>query len=147
MKISRDALDFARGLAESSMPEEIIGLLRETDGVITDVLLAPQTEASETQVFYREESLPIDPSVIGSVHSHPNGVLRPSDTDLKMFGSRGRVHIILGAPYGPRDWRAYDRRGREIRLEVVDVETEDPWLDEFSDLDEFSEEEFQGDAF
>lgn len=142
MKVSRDLLDFALAMAKSSMPNEMLGLLRKEGDVVTDLVLAPQTTANEVQVFYHEESLPIDPDVVGSVHSHPNGVTYPSDTDLQMFRSRGRVHIILGAPYGPDDWRAFDRQGDEIKVDVVDVQMDDRWAEEFRGFDEFEEDLF-----
>jgi hypothetical protein len=62
--------------------------------------------------------LPADLTVVGTVHSHPSGALHPSDADLQLFRSWGRRHIILGAPYGPGSWRAYDGNGEETRLEV-----------------------------
>jgi proteasome lid subunit RPN8/RPN11 len=53
--------------------------------------------------------------------SHPNGVLRPSDTDLGTF-QKGAVHIIIGAPYERNSWQAFDRKGNPQRLDVLDVE-------------------------
>jgi proteasome lid subunit RPN8/RPN11 len=52
-------------------------------------------------------------------------VLRPSDADLATFG-KGSVHIIIGAPYGPDDWRAFDREGDPRELAVLDVDLPDP---------------------
>ena len=63
--------------------------------------------------------LPVDLTVVGTVHSHPSGALRPSDADLRLFRSWGRRHLILGQPFGPSSWKAYDGNGRETRLEVV----------------------------
>jgi hypothetical protein len=60
-----------------------------------------------------------DLSVAGTVHSHPSGALHPSDADLRLFRSWGRRHLILGAPFGPGAWRAYDGNGRETTLKVV----------------------------
>jgi len=67
-----------------------------------------------------------------SVHSHPNGVLRPSDADLATFG-KGKVHIIIGAPYGWDDWQAFDRDGEPIDLRVLNV---DPPEEAFFDFDQ-----------
>jgi proteasome lid subunit RPN8/RPN11 len=68
--------------------------------------------------------IPNDLSGAGSVHSHPNGVLQPSDADLATF-HRGDVHIILGAPYRERDWQAFDSDGDPIDLPVLSVSLED----------------------
>lgn len=137
MKVSGDLLEFVLRLGRSSMPDEFAGLLRERDGVVGEVVLPPDEESNESQVFYGEESLPIDTSVVGTVHSHPNGVLEPSSTDLKLFSS-GRLHIIVGSPFGPDDWKAYDREGNEAEVEIVEDEAlEDEWMDEFRDMEEF----------
>jgi hypothetical protein len=74
--------------------------------------------------------IPNDQTAAGSIHSHPNGVLRPSDADLQTFG-RGDVHIIVGAPYGWNDWQAFDSEGNPVELDVLDVELPE---DEFFDF-------------
>ena len=74
--------------------------------------------------------VPNDLQAVGSVHSHPNGVLRPSDADLRTFG-KGKVHIIVGAPYRRGDWQAFDNRGEPTTLDVLDVEPSDQ---EFFDI-------------
>jgi hypothetical protein len=48
-------------------------------------------------------------------------VLQPSDADLATFG-KGTVHIIIGAPYGPDDWEAFDQEGEVRDLAVLDVD-------------------------
>jgi hypothetical protein len=62
--------------------------------------------------------LPADLTVVGTIHSHPSGALHPSDADIRLFRNWGRRHIIVGAPFGPGSWRAYDGNGEEVRLEV-----------------------------
>jgi proteasome lid subunit RPN8/RPN11 len=78
--------------------------------------------------------VPNDTRAAGSIHSHPNGVLRPSDADLGTF-SRNQVHVILGAPYGPRDWQAYDREGNAIDLPVLDVPLPEEEFFDFTQAD------------
>ncbi|MBS1263920.1 MAG: putative metalloprotease [Methanonatronarchaeales archaeon] len=140
MKVSRGLLDFLLGLGKSSVPDEFVVMLRGEGGVLTEALLPPDTEANEFQVFYAEESLPIDVSVAGTAHSHPGGALRPSDEDLSMFRSRGVIHIIVGTPFGPDDWRAFDRSGREVGLKVVDVGLDEKWLEELGRVEDFAED-------
>jgi len=65
--------------------------------------------------------LPADLTIVGTVHSHPSGALHPSEADLRLFRNWGRRHLILGAPFGPGLWRAYDGNGQETSLEVVDA--------------------------
>jgi proteasome lid subunit RPN8/RPN11 len=144
--IAAEALTFAREAAEDTHPNEFMGLLRvqRADRVkrtdlapdeilITDVIIVPATKSSPVEATVRSNLVPNDGRTVGSIHSHPNGVLRPSAADLSSFG-RGIVHIILGAPYGPDDWQAFDRDGDRMELPVLDVELED--ANDFFDFDQ-----------
>ncbi len=133
--IAEEALEFAIEAARDAHPDEYLGMLRgrkadeldlHRDGlVITDVLVIPGTESGPVSASYKSNMVPNDFRTVGSIHSHPNGVLRPSDEDRRMFGS-GSVHIILGAPYERTDWRAFDRNGEPRNLDVLDVRLPDP---------------------
>ena len=58
--------------------------------------------------------LPIDFSIIGTVHSHPSPVPRPSAADLHLFEKFGSVHIIVANPFDELSWKAYDYMGNEL---------------------------------
>jgi proteasome lid subunit RPN8/RPN11 len=120
--ISRRALDSALASARSAFPNEFGGVLRaDPPGVIGELLLLPGTTAGRRHANFQLYMLPADLTVVGTVHSHPSGALHPSDADLRLFRSWGRRHLILGAPFGPGAWRAYDGNGRETSLEVVET--------------------------
>ena len=133
--IAAETIDFALEASQETHPNEYMGLLRGEDAgrlgldrdgtVVTDVLVIPGTESNPVSATVRSSMIPNDMRAVGSIHSHPNGVLRPSDADLATFG-RGEVHIIIGAPYGPDDWRAFDRDGDPRELDVLDVDLPDP---------------------
>ncbi len=133
--IAEETLTFAREAAENTHPDEYMGLLRGEDArklgleeagtVITEVLVIPGTESSPVSATVKTNMVPNDWRATGSIHSHPNGVLRPSDADLATFG-KGSVHIILGAPYGESDWQAFDQEGKARELSVLDVVLPDP---------------------
>ncbi len=140
--IAESALEFALAASEESHPDEYMGMLRGEDAsklglaedgtVLTDVLVIPGTESNPVSATVKTSMVPNDLRSAGSVHSHPNGVLRPSDADLATFG-KGKVHIIIGAPYGWDDWQAFDRDGEPMDLRVIDVE---PPEDTFFDFDQ-----------
>ncbi|MFB6171347.1 MAG: Mov34/MPN/PAD-1 family protein [Haloarculaceae archaeon] len=142
--IAADTLQFAREAAEDTHPNEYMGLLRgqaaqslglDRDGiVVTDVLVIPGTESSPVSASLRSDLVPNDNRAAGSIHSHPSGVIRPSNADLATFG-KGDVHIILGAPYGPDDWRAFDREGAPRDLPVLDVDLPDEEFFDFTQAD------------
>ncbi len=119
--ITRRALDSALASARSSYPNEFGGVMRaDPPGLISELLLVPGTTAGRRHANFLLYMLPADLSTAGTVHSHPSGALHPSDADLRLFRSWGRRHLILGAPYGPGSWRAYDGNGGEVHLDVVD---------------------------
>ena len=118
--ITRHCLDSALACARSAYPNEFGGILRADEpGVITDLLLLPGTTAGRRHANFQLYMLPVDLGVAGTVHSHPSGALHPSDADVSLFRHWGRRHIILGYPYGPGAWRAYDGNGVEVALPVV----------------------------
>lgn len=120
--ITRRALVSALASGRSSYPNEFGGVLRaDPPGVISELLLLPGTTAGKRHANFQLYMLPADLTVVGTVHSHPSGALHPSDADLRLFRSWGRRHIILGAPFGPGSWRAYDSNGEETRLEVLET--------------------------
>ena len=125
--ITRRALDSALASARSAYPNEFGGVLRaDPPGVISELLLVPGGTAGRRHANFHLYMLPADLTVVGTVHSHPSGALRPSDADLRLFRSWGRRHLILGAPYDPGCWRAYDGNGAETHLSVVGAGTMPP---------------------
>ena len=142
--IADDALQLALQASEDAHPNEYMGQLRGQDArklgldrdgtVITDVLLAPGTKTNPTSAEFKPTYMPNDLNSVGSIHSHPNGVLHPSDADLATF-TRGSVHIIVGAPYGRNDWRAFDRNGEPTNLDVLNVDVVDEQFFDFTQAD------------
>jgi proteasome lid subunit RPN8/RPN11 len=135
--IAESALEFALAASAETHPREYMGVLRgeeasklgldESGTVLSEVLFIPGTESNQVSAQFKTNQVPNDLRAAGSIHSHPNGVLRPSDADLASF-TRNDVHIIIGAPYGPDDWQAFDSDGNPIDLPVLDV---DPPEEEF----------------
>ncbi|MFB6082049.1 MAG: Mov34/MPN/PAD-1 family protein [Halanaeroarchaeum sp.] len=133
--IAEDTLTFARAAATDALPNEFMGVMQATDAdelgldergmVVTDVMVIPATKTGRTSASMRKHLVPNDRHAVGSIHSHPSGSVRPSDQDLQTFGS-GVVHVIMGAPFGPEDWQAYDKQGDPRDLPVLDVALPDP---------------------
>jgi proteasome lid subunit RPN8/RPN11 len=122
--IARDTLNFILEVSKSMAPEEFAGLLQEKDGIITEVLILPGTESSDTNAVIRLYMMP-NIKAVGSVHSHPGHNRSPSQADLHLFSKTGSCHIIVGRPYNKQSWTCYDREGKTIELPVLDVEFED----------------------
>ena len=142
--IAESALEFALAASRDAHPDEYMGLLRGEDAstvgldesgtVLTDVLVIPGTETNPVSATVRTQMKPNDVQSVGSVHSHPNGVLRPSDADLATFG-QGDVHIIVGAPYDLGDWQAFDNQGEPTTLDVLDIDLPEERFFDFTQED------------
>ena len=105
--------------SKDSYPKEFGALLRAEDGVIYEISMVPGTIQGDRHTIFFMFNKAVDFSIVGSVHSHPNGVLLPSDEDLHMFGNWGPVHIITGSPYSETSFQAFDRNGKPIPLKVI----------------------------
>ena len=100
-------------------------MLSAEKGIITNVLVLPGTETKGGSALMHLYMLPIDLSVVGTVHSHPTNNLTPSGADLRLFRARGTHHIITCHPYEKDDWACYDAGGGLKHLEVLDVKIDD----------------------
>ncbi len=117
--VRRDLLDLLLGMGRESHPREFAGILIAEGGVISEVHLLPGTVGNRDSASVLLDMMPLDSRMAGSVHSHPNGVIHPSDADLSFFPRTGRCHIIVGFPYGPGDWRVFRTDGKPLDLEVT----------------------------
>ncbi len=115
----RALLESARSMVEEGDGREFVALLREEDGVIREFLFLPFT-STERSASLRHDLMPLDPHVAGSVHSHPNGALRPSEADIRFFPALGRYHLILGPPFSETSWRCFTSDGKPCDLAVVE---------------------------
>jgi proteasome lid subunit RPN8/RPN11 len=113
-------LDSMLSFARMQHPREVILLLRGSVGrswiTIEENLLPPFASSGRDFAQFSPHMLPIDFSIVGTLHSHPSGSPRPSPTDLNHF--YGRIMMIVAYPY-TRDWVAvYDKRGESVSLEI-----------------------------
>ncbi len=118
-KLKRSVLDLARAAATDSHPDEFGALLRVQGDTVTELVLV-LAESGGDSVVFNLWSQPVDASIQGSLHSHPDPHPYPSDADFAMFEAHGTIHLILCEPYGPDNWRAYDHTGVPVHLDLVD---------------------------
>lgn len=119
--IDRGLLEMINEAARDSLPNEFVAMLRAEEGVIEELLLLPGTLQGEDSATLMMHMMPIDYSMVGTVHSHPGYSNRPSREDLELFRRYGYIHIITCLPYDEGSWRAYDGRGRPMQLPIVDL--------------------------
>lgn len=121
--ISRRLFEIILDSARSVYPRETILLLRGKAGrgriEITDIIIPPSATHGRGFSSFPLHTLPMDFSLIGSVHSHPSGNATPSVGDLNH--SFGRIIMIVAYPFlGKENVAVYNRSGEEITLELTD---------------------------
>lgn len=121
--IRRETMQMIMAASRDTYPNEFAAALRiNRRGIISEIIMVPGTVSGNRKALMSLYNLPIDFSIIGSVHSHPSGNYHPSEADLKFFSSFGRIHIIVGYPYDLErgTWAAYDRNGEPTQLRVLE---------------------------
>ncbi|UCB59608.1 MAG: Mov34/MPN/PAD-1 family protein [Candidatus Bathyarchaeota archaeon] len=108
--------------AKAVYPRETVLLLRgkakkETIEV-TDFIIPPLASHGRGFSSFPAHMLPIDFSVVGSVHSHPSGVKLPSVEDLNR--SFGKIMMIVAYPFeGEDNVAVYSSSGEKIVLKIA----------------------------
>jgi proteasome lid subunit RPN8/RPN11 len=107
---------------KSLYPKETVLLLRgkkQKDAIrVSDLLIPPLVSHGRHSAYTPLHMLPVDFSIMGTLHSHPSGNLTPSSTDLNHFF--GKVLLIIGFPFADAsNIAAYDRDGKKLRLEIA----------------------------
>ena len=121
-EITRACLSLIFECAKSSYPNEFGGFLKvDTTNKhrISEIELLPGTISGGSQALFKLHMLPIDYSIVGTVHSHPSGAPFPSGADRNLFDKFGRIHIITAAPFNEISWRAYDFQGATIQITLI----------------------------
>ncbi len=119
MKIRRELLQMIMESAKDTYPKEFAAFLRAENDVIYEILMLPGTISGKSSALYQLYMKPIDFSIVGTVHSHPSGVLYPSPEDLDLFSKTGKIHIIVGYPFSIENFKCYDRNGKEVELRIL----------------------------
>lgn len=119
IKVDDELLDFISHAAKNTYPNEFAAFLRDVGGVISEVVFSPFSIFGKNSSTISHFSLPIDTSIVGTVHSHPSNNGSPSGGDLNFFSHYGKVHIIVRYPYERTDYFFYSRDGESLGYEVV----------------------------
>ena len=121
-KITKKCLELIMESAKSSYPKEFGALLRvdsKDKFTINELVLLPGTISGDSHAIFRLHMLPVDFSIVGTIHSHPSPLPYPSNADLELFRKHGKIHIIIATPFNNSSWRAYDYVGNDLQIEVV----------------------------
>ncbi len=85
---------------------------------VTDLVVPPLAVYGYGFANLPFHMLPMDFSVVGTVHSHPSGNIKPSRVDLNHFF--GRVLMIVGFPFASaQNVAVYDSKGERLPFQVT----------------------------
>jgi proteasome lid subunit RPN8/RPN11 len=118
-KIKENILNMIMETSRDSYPNEFAAMLRAKEEIIYEIVLLPGTISGRESALYKLFMKPIDFTIVGTVHSHPSGSVRPSGADLQIFSKTGAVHVIVGSPFSMNSWAAYNREGERISVEMI----------------------------
>lgn len=121
VEVSRRVLDSIVTYALTLHPKEGVLLLRgraEKDLIkVEDLVIPPFAVKGKGYSAIPLVYLPIDFSIVGTVHSHPSGNLNPSAEDLN--NAYGRIVMIIAYPYrGLENLAAYTKDGIRLPVDV-----------------------------
>ena len=123
VSMSQELLDSIFEGAKRLYPKETILLLRGKkvkDALrIVDLVIPPLATYGHGFANYQLHLLPMDFSLVGTVHSHPSGNKTPSDVDFNHFF--GRILMIVGYPYASeQDVVVFNSHGEKLPLQVTE---------------------------
>jgi proteasome lid subunit RPN8/RPN11 len=109
--------------AKRLYPKETFLLLRgkKSKGTIrvSDLVVPPLAVYGYGFANLPFHMLPMDFSVVGTVHSHPSGNINPSSVDLNHFF--GRILMIVGFPFASaQNVAVYDSKGERVPFQVTE---------------------------
>ncbi len=118
IKIQRGTLEFALNVSREMHPKEFIGKLRIIGDLITEVIIEPDLmfRYNYASVFFHMN--PIDTTLKGCIHSHPDGSLKPTVEDLTKFFF-GKANVIIAYPYNLSTVACYKSSGEPIKLKII----------------------------
>jgi proteasome lid subunit RPN8/RPN11 len=122
VSVSAELLDSIFEGAKRLYPKETFLLLRgkkSKDEIrVSDLVVPPLAVYGYGFANLPFHMLPMDFSVVGTVHSHPSGNINPSSVDLNHFF--GRILMIVGFPFAnEQNVAVYDSKGDRVLLQVT----------------------------
>jgi len=120
--VRQSVIDSILSYAKMAHPREGLLILQGKNSkdktIIDNVVIPPLATHGKDFSSFPLFMLPSSLSIIGTAHSHPNGVLRPSIHDLNHF--YGRIMIITAYPYeSESDLVVFNGEGHPVMYEIA----------------------------
>ena len=122
VQVPEELLDAIFEGARRLYPKETFMLLRGKKSKnaihVTDLVVPPLAVYGYGFANFPLHMLPMDFSIVGTVHSHPSGNIAPSHVDLNHF--LGRILMIVGFPFADaQNVAVYSSNGEKLPLQVT----------------------------
>jgi len=117
--IKRELIEGVLALCKNQHPREILGYLRVERGVVCEYILLPGASTDEKSGVFFPRRVPNDPSLQGTIHSHPTGNPYPSQVDLETVFMSKRFHFIAAYPYNYASTKCFDQKGNELVFKII----------------------------
>ena len=116
-KIKKTLLEDLLESSKRYYPDEFMCFLSgdKKNKLIEEVVFLPNT-SGKTFASISESTIPLDDTIIGSVHSHPTGRATPSTAD-KHFFLRYNLNLIISLSENKVGF--FDNNGKSIAVEIV----------------------------
>jgi len=117
-QIKKNLIEDACKAAQNYYPDEFMCFLGGNGKmeVVEEIVLLPNTSGQDFATI-NESVIPLDESIVGSLHSHPDSSGRPSSEDKRFF-RRHKINIIIGYPFVIEKAKFYDSKSEPIIVEL-----------------------------
>ena len=117
----RELIEGVLELAKGNHPREVFLLLRGEVNKhlvsIKEFIVPMNTTFGMGFSCFSPINLPVDFTILGSLHSHPSGSTNPSIEDLHNFF--GLIMVIIAYPYDTSSIAAYDKSGERLKVRII----------------------------
>jgi len=106
--------------AKSNYPNEFLALLggKRNEKLLEELVVIPAVYGKDFS-FLQSNLIPVDFSILGSVHSHPSYSFKASSEDLISFPRMGEVHLIIAQPFNDSSFALYDSKGHVLQTKII----------------------------
>ncbi len=117
-KVKKSLLEDLCKSAQMYYPDEFLCFLGGDSKKmeITEIIFLP-TQTDEMSASIMESTMPYDPTILGSVHSHPDSIGAPSGADKKFF-SKYAINAIIGYPFIVENIAFFDSKSKPARVTI-----------------------------
>ena len=119
VKIKESVLESVVLAAKNVYPDEFISMLgKNKENEIIELVVFPAVYGKNFSSI-RIDLITFEKNIVGTIHAHPSRNNNPSQGDLKVFSALGEIHLIICWPFNLDDIKGFDRKGKEVKLEVI----------------------------